>query len=263
MATRTARPKTLPDKLEAESIFASQFSKHFTTYDVELVGKTPICGGLPSDPNMIKGWLQRNAGIVKGDDQHKRLIIETVESLGYDVTALAEFAERDLSELLDKATEIVHAGSKVVQFARTPLGELCLGHRNVKAMIKESAAIIFPTKFMSKEDGKWLSNQDTKKGKTLKSLVPEWVFPAPDRIGFGVVEPTEVREQVGHTSNGAHLSAFEVIEDWKLSFQINVLHDLIGSDIWPHLWIHAEKNGLGANRSMGFGQFVITKWEKV
>jgi hypothetical protein len=264
--TAEAPTTTFPVAIEEPvSVFAKEEKKHFTCYEATLVGVTAISGGIPSDPNMIKGWLQRNAKVVSGDQQHKHLIVNTIRDLGYDIEELREMeaSGNDLQEILDKATDVVAADNKVVQFARTPLGELAMGSRNIKAMLKEAAAEVYPTKFFSKETGRLMEKMDPRKGKTLKSLLAEWVYPEPELVGFGVTDPDEVVSQVGHTSNGAHISIFEVLHNWTLTFQISVLHDLIREDVWPGLWVQSEKGGLGANRSGGYGQFKITQWERL
>ena len=34
-------------------------------------------------------------------------------------------------------------------------------------------------------------------------------------------------------------------------------------DEWAALWLTAERQGLGASRSQGFGRFTVTQWDRI
>jgi hypothetical protein len=254
---------------EPVSVFAKHQAEAFTRYNVKLTLRDRMLGGLPGDPHMMRGWLKRSATQASAraagankeqirDETIRRDMISVIENLGYDVSELAEI--KDLDELEAKAVELM-GEQKVTRFARNDEG-VCVEARAVKAMLKENASICFPTAFFSKETGEQLPTQNSRIGKGLKSYLAERVFIEPHLIPVKKEEPDAIHSKVTHGPYGASLGLHEAIDEAEIEFQILVKGDQVEQKTWAEILTSAELNGLGACRSLGFGTFAVTKFEK-
>ena len=72
---------------------------------------------------------------------------------------------------------------------------------------------------------------------------------------------------VGHirdwTGTRSTLGYFEYVINPTITVQLSVLDDCLTEEQWTRIMSVAEKNGLGARRSQGAGQFITTRWEKL
>ena len=228
-------------------------------YAVDLsVGQ--LHGGVPQDPRVIEGWIRSK--LLNADQRLVGLVQEAVKELGYTQEDMAE------SEKLEEA--LTEAGRKQLNGFKRDLdtGELYIEGRAVKAMLKESANIAYP----------WVGGKGEKiAGKGVKNAFKEHVFvegPShPDRLFLGVKEPDDVDVRFVTGARGQRtIAREEYVDDVTVSFFIDTDLDLSEEgqeagepecEMWGKIMLTAEKQGLGASRSQGYGTFVVEKFERV
>lgn len=244
-------------------IFDTNAADMFTTYAARIRFRDRLMGGVPKNPKIIEGWLRSKAGIEQ-EEEIRRATLRTLLELGADVTPDMTFDE------LEKASEALAATRQTNGFKVGDQG-LYLESRTVKAMLKESVNILYPSGAV-----KWgryqKTNQKTKDvsevgGKAPKSYIAERVFISPDRIWMGRNDPDGVEMFIGHVMGRqgpqSTLTYHEYVEGVVVDLHIMVLRDEVDPKFWPEIWVHAQENGLGALRSQGFGRFDIERWEQV
>jgi len=132
---------------------------------------------------------------------------------------------------------------------------LYLEARIIKSAIKENVNIRFASQ-------RW---GPTKKGP--KSFAAERVFIDPARIYLDRAEPDGLELFLGHVSGPrgpqSTLTYYEYVEGPRISFEVSVEDDCIKPEWWAEIWQSMQRNGLGALRSQGHGQFDIVRWERV
>lgn len=223
----------------SESVFAEFQSKVFTnTFRADLV-VNELHGGIPSNPDIAEAWIRKNLG-EQTDQQIAALVVKTM-------------AERGIEDMDEAAAEVAKNRS-LNGFKRTEDGELFIEGRQVKAMLKEAASIAVAAGHLNSRG--W-----GKTNKGLQGFLSEHIFVLEDRIGLGVTEPSGIHQRFVATWKGTGISMEEYVTDAKLSFTVASDYDW-PENFWSTVWVLAEKNGLGAARSMGFGTFAVTKWEK-
>mgnify|MGYP006401997271 CR=1 FL=1 len=244
---------------EATKPFRSVFEGRgdtFVTYPVTIQIEDKLLGGVPKDPKIIESWLLANVPMMpelKRLDQ-QALLVDTLREMGADVPEGA-----DIETMLGAASNV--ANIKQTQGFKRDEDGLYIESRQIKAMLKENANIVYA-------GDKW---GVTRKGP--KNYVAERVFVKPDRVHLGRMEADSVHTSIIHaqTPQGKRtaLAYHEAAEEPTLEFELLVLldhkaHDPTVKPEWlDNIWKSAEKNGLGASRSQGFGQFVVTSWAGV
>ena len=207
----------------------------YDTYRVTIAMRDRICGGMPKNPEVIAAWIKARTG---ADDE-----------LTKEQTAEA------MEVLVTEETEKSWTGF--------PCDEngLFIWSRQVKAMFKESASMlrITTTKIGSK--------QILQHGFEVKGLEHE------ERIPLGVSEPTGCEEGPIHvrTAQGPRtaLKRFDYVEKAKLVFGVWVLKTApqekrhVGEKDIVRMLTFGQENGLGANRSQGYGKFDVVEFCKV
>jgi hypothetical protein len=205
-----------------------------------------IAGGIPSSPSVIEKWIRSK--VESNDETIRKLIAETMVERGVDLeTAMLEVA----------------AETSVNGFKASEEHGLYIEGRQVKAMLKEAASIAANEGKLSTERwGNPDKNQSYRKG--LKGWFPEHVFVEEDVIPLGVREPTETVTGFLHvmTAQGPRnaISRFDYVEEVKVSLHVVSDHDFSERD-WAMIWLTGGENGLGANRSQGYGRFDVIEWE--
>lgn len=222
-----------------ESVFAKYTPKVYKHVWTATLVVDELHGGTPTDRNQIRGWIKKNLG-EKNPDKLSDMVAETMVELG-------------LSE--DEAIEKVAGTVGRSAFKRSESGELFIEGRQVKACLKEAASVAVQAKTLKQEG--W-----GKTGKHLTNFFNEHFFVLEDRIGLGVTEPSGVHERFVQTPRfGSAYKSEEFVSDAKVT--LTVASDFVWpKDFWPIVWTVAEKIGLGASRSMGFGQFKVVDWTK-
>lgn len=240
------------------SVFEKDNHKHFTYYDVELTFTDMLLGGIPKDTKVITAWMLAHTKAADSPEILRHRLLETLREIGHDTSELEDISD---FKVLEAKIEELAGEIKTQGFKQNGHG-LFIEDRGIKAMIKESANIVFATKWFNKATGRPMDVKNNQVSKGLKSLVAEWVYPDPREILVGRDKPDSVEMRTIHSPRGSSLGYFEAAHKPVLNFQIKVLHDLIPAEVWAGIWTHAELNGLGASRSQGYGQFAVTKWER-
>lgn len=128
-----------------------------------------------------------------------------------------------------------------------------LESRCIKAMIKECANILKGPQILDV--------------KNFKSKVAERVFVEPHEIVMGR-EPDGTDKRVVHvmTAMGPRSSIkfFDYYEQPEIEFKLKVLADgVVKPEALKTILEYAQDNGLGADRSQGFGQFDLLEFEEM
>lgn len=259
MPTKAAKiPQHLPVSVFAEDGVPAA-DRDWTKYTVELSFSGKLYGGSPFDPKLVEGWLKKNLGI-SDEEQLKQWTIQHLSEVkGLDP---ADVTDADIN----KAVEENAIEQKAQGFKRlTAMGnEPYVEGRHIKAMLKEATNIAYP-----QGENKWgrYTNTQGKEvgGKAPASVVAERVW-VPEQPVIVAKDTDDFEFAVGHIDDWrgrrSTIGYFEFCEKPVLTFELEVLDDFISKDQWARIWRAAERNGLGARRSQGGGQFVVSKWKK-
>lgn len=193
-----------------------------------------IAGGLPTDPRLIDAWQEARWKAAKITPEDPQTPAEASEATKALLAAVPE--EKGWTT-----------------FPRDDLGRLCIEGRQVKAMLKESANIckgIIPIH---------------EKVIPLRSKLAERVFVI-ERLIPLLPERKEADETVERaihvmTAQGPRdaLKRVDICRNVELACTLRVLNDgMFTVPILTQLLEHASSNGLGADRSQGYGQFEFT-----
>ena len=219
------------------SVFAKQHRKVWQhRYNGELSVRR-FAGGTPSDPKIAEAWLKTK--FAEKDDLIRAMVAEIM-------------TEREVS-----AEEAITLGvelSRLCGFKRNGRGLYYEG-RSLKAAIKEAALVALGAGTLPK-----LTWGNTKKG--LTGFLPEHVMVVDHEILLGVEAPTRIEQGFVHAFRAHAPKYFEVVDECTLSFTVetDVLFD---EEFWQTLWLTGEMQGVGAERSQGYGRYDVTRWEKV
>lgn len=231
---------------EVAGIFDDAERKLFTRYRVAATFTGRIMGGVPQKPEMIEAWLRQR--ITGGDEEVKRMVLVTLDELGVDVSE--GMSMEDLYAAAKQVASEQHGNT----FRRDENG-LFLAAYQIKAALKENTNILFA-------GDRWGA---TKKGP--KSFLSERVFVDEDRVYLGKKEPDGVHLQIGHVTGPrgprSTLTYYDYCEQPSIAFTVSSLKDEVTMDQWQAIFISMQRNGLGALRSMGYGQFRVTQFEKL
>jgi len=240
------------------SVFTDEAQDNWATYRVTIEFTGRLIGGAPSDPQLVEGWMARNLGIKEPEQLQRWTQKHLAEVQGINP------AEATMDEI-EKALAEGAIEKKAQVFKRTPDGQPYIEGRQIKAGIKEWTNIAFPY------PTKWGQKRNTKDnlvgGKTPVDFVAErvWVPEQPiivaedtDGIDLAVGHPRDPRTG----QKRANLTYHEYVIQPEISLEIQVLDDCIEQEQWARIWVTGERNGIGARRSQGAGQFVVTEWRK-
>lgn len=239
--------------MSAESIFAAEFAKKkfITRYQVKLQIRDLIVGGIPSDPSVIRKWLE--ARMELDDPALQELLAQTVAQRDAPMTA---------QEKVDVLMKSAQAPS-VNGFKRNENGELCYEGRCMKAAIKEAVNSSYPgTDYPGKSNAEGVAAR-----KGLMSTAVERIFVYDTLIGLGVKEPTRIEERIKHvmTPQGpkSAISSVEVIERPTLQFTVGVHDDFLVREAWAKIWSRLEDIGIGSDRGRSDGSFDLLAFDKL
>lgn len=216
-------------------------------FNVEL-SLANIVGGTPSDPKVAEGWLRSK--LTETDERIQEMVAQVME-------------ERKVTER--EAVTIVNNLKNLNGFRRTSNGTLFVEGRQVKAMLKEATSIAVSVgKIQMTGWGatkKWLTKFLPEHVFVIDTTIPLWQHDENDNL-VPVKEPTDIHQQFVHTFRGSAIQYQEFVDDAVIKFTVISDHNFTTRD-WKMIWTTAEKNGLGASRSQGYGTFQVTKWETV
>jgi hypothetical protein len=249
-------PAERPSWAESRSIFValSEQVYHYT-YQATLAVSV-LRGGVPSDPKVAEGWIRSKF------QAKDHVIRELVQQVIAERKVPVPGGER--SATVDEAIAEVADQRTLNGFKRDPDGQLCIEGRQVKAMIKEAANI------------RWAKGRWGATAKGTKAWFAEHVFVPEDKIavrsadGTPLTEPDGVAQDFVHARFGAAIKLAEFVENVHVSFLVKADWDLDaerakegeGPRSWGHLWVTAEQQGIGADRSQGFGTFKVVAWDR-
>lgn len=237
------------ETLAPTSVFAEVESKDYTTYRAQLQINDWVMGGIPQKVELIEGWLRKGMGVESAEELRQQALKVMIELFPEQVTPGMTYEQ---AILVTKDLAEQHTNS----FKRSPNGYLYIEGRQIKAMLKEAINIRFPKERVGH-------------GKGAKKFSEERVFIEPDHISLGVKEPSGRHLFVGHVSDQrgerSTLTNYDFVKQPKINFLVKIQSTAVEvlEPLWPLIWITAEKNGLGALRSQGFGTFVVTAWDRV
>lgn len=240
------------------SVFAK--SDPWRTYVATLEFTGRLVGGSPSDPKLVESWMAKNLGLTDEEDIKRYTRRHLMEVQGLDPDTMSEEAIE--AALADAANE-----KKAQVFKQLPeSGFPYIEGRQVKAMLKEAVAIAFP-----RGEVKWGSYKNktgvTTGGKEPRSYFAERAF-VPERPIVVAEKVDGIELAVGHIKDWkgetrSTLGYFEYVETPTLMIEVQALDDCFSESEWSRIWSAAERQGLGARRSQGAGQFVCTAWEAI
>lgn len=230
------------------SVFAKYVPQAYPHQFEARIKLDRICGGIPSDPKVAKGWLESKLGAK--DDLIRDMVAEVM-------------AERGISA--EEAADVVDIRKHLNGFKRTQDGLLYIEGRQVKAMLKESANIRWPYPVVvwgPNGRRKAASEKGQGRGKLSSSFFAEHVFVQEDVISLGVTEPTDIIQRFPQTWRGSAIQYEEYVDECEIGFTVATDYPFTEEE-WAMVWLTAEQNGLGATRSQGYGRFKVTQWKRV
>ena len=191
----------------------------YRRYSIDLDFITPVAGGNPLDTGLIANHIARFSEGVS------------------NALKLSKKTEGEVSEeAMQKYMLSCSSG-----FLLDGDGIYIRGYQ-VNAMLKDAAQRM----------------KATLKTKGLNNTIRDGGLLFPDRIYLGVA-PTIV-ERPSHPDRGpSNIKIFQVAEGVKLSLPCAVLENGdLPESLFGQMWQVAQGIGLGANRHMGYGRFVVT-----
>lgn len=228
------------------SIFAEPDRDLFARYRVEATFTHWVMGGVPQKPELIESWLRQR--IIGGDDELRMMLLKTLEDLDYDIPPDATH------EQILEAIKAVAQQRNGNTFRRGADG-LFLAAYQVKAMLKEATNILYAGE-------RW---GVTKKGP--KSFLAERVFVDELEIPLGRQQPDGTHLQIGQVTGPrgprSTLTYVDYCDRPSITFTVSSLRDCITFDQWRELLVLSQRLGMGALRSMGYGTFVVTAFDKI
>ena len=218
----------------------------FTQYRVSLQFTNEVMGGVPQKPEIIESWLRQR--ILGGDEELRLALIKTLDDLDIDVPA-----DATREDVIEAAQEM--AATRNGNTFRRDENGLFLAAYQIKAALKESTNILFAGE-------RW---GVTKKGP--KSYLAERVFVDEERVHLGRLEPDGTHMQVGHVTGPrgrrSTLTYYDYCVQPEITFTVSSLQDSITFDQWKDILRTCQREGIGALRSLGYGQFRITGFDKL
>jgi len=236
--------------LQQKGVFAEIDAQLFTRFAVEVEFVDKVMGGVPQKPEIIESWLRTR--ITSGDTELRQQMLTTLAELGYEFEPDMDY------EQIVSAVKVMAQERNGNTFYRDANG-LYLGGYQVKAMLKESTAIMFP---WDKGKNKWGAT-----GKTPKTFLAEHVFVDEHKVYLDRTEPDGTHTQIGHVNcpqgPRSTLTYVDYCDAPVIRFTLASLHDEVTVEQWGSILVCGQRQGLGALRSMSHGQFVVTGFERL
>jgi hypothetical protein len=235
-----------------------------------------LVGGTPTNENVAEGWLRARMGGVT-EERIKAEVAQVMADRGCSAEDAIEEVNRNrhlsgfrrnFNTELARAdqhramtTGFVFAGERKIfteAEAKRTFGELLIEARTIKAMLKEALMVAVGAGHI--DATKW-----GRTSKAAKGFFAEHAFIDEERVLLGVTEPSEVAESFVHTFRGSGIKHEERLHDAIVEFTIIADWDFDKKvkDFWGILFSMAERQGLGASRSQGYGRFSTVEFEQV
>lgn len=235
-----------------ESVFADIRDRSFKYRYHGTIEVGTLVGGIPSDPNVARGWLETKLKTSTTEERIQQMVSEVM-------------VERKVTAA--EALDIVNTKKNLNGFKRAMStdnvdleGVLYYEARQLKAALKEAVSVAVAADKI-KQQG-WGTTR-----KWISGFFPEHVFILEEKLylrhrdGTPVIEPTDILQQFVHTRFGSSIQYQEYVTDVQFNFTV-VADYLFTDQDWGMIWTTGELNGLGASRSQGYGTYKVIKWEK-
>lgn len=232
-----------------ESVFADIMGRSFPYVYHGSIEVGTLVGGIPSDPNVARGWLETKMKATTPEEKIQQMVSEVM-------------IERKMTA--DEALDEVNKRKNLNGFKRGADevydGVLFYEARQLKAALKEAVSVAVGANKI-KQQG-WGTTR-----KWISGFFPEHVFIREtnlyllDQSGTYVTEPTDILQQFVHTRFGSSIQYQEYVTGAHFDFTV-VADYLFTDQDWAYIWTTGEMNGLGASRSQGYGTYKVTRWEK-
>lgn len=232
----------------ANSVFAAVRNRSFPYRYHGSIEVDTLVGGVPSDPNVAKAWLETKLKNTTTEEQLQRMVAETM-------------VERKVSP--DEALDIVNKLRNLNGFKKDEEGLYYEG-RQLKAALKEAVSVAAAVDKLKIQG--WGSTR-----KWIQGFFPEHVFVLEQRLHLSqpdqndtlvpVKEPTGILQQFVHTRFGSSIQYQEYVSQATFHFTVVTDHLFTDGD-WENIWTTGEMNGLGASRSQGYGTYRVIQWDK-
>lgn len=205
----------------------------YDVYDVRFRFVTPLSGGVPKSPDLIDAWVRARTGY--DDARAREVAAQTKKDMGIDEERVQ--------------TEAEAAAEKSWSGFKSDAEGLYIEARQVEAMLKETASVMRLTV--------------NKRGS--KQVLQHACHVKPYRIHLGKTEPDGYEESVVHaTTPQGPIHAIKrndyVSEGTEIAFTLHVLRGNaqgVDEDYLRRCVTLGQDDGLGANRSQGFGRFEV------
>lgn len=221
------------------SIFAEYAIKAFPYRYAGTLTVANIHGGVPANPKTIENWLRLK--VQEKDSITEKVVAEIME-------------ERGVGK--EEAVDIL-AAEKVNGFLRDENG-LYIPGNNLKACLKEAVSVAANAGNITSKGWGNPDNANYRKG--IKAWFPEHVFVVEDRLYLGVSKRDDVDQRFTLSAQyGSSITREEVVFKAIINFTIETDYRFTDEQ-WGVIWSTAERQGLGASRSQGFGRFEVTAW---
>jgi hypothetical protein len=257
---------------------------HKLAYPIEYqltVCVSRIAGGIPSDRNVTESWIRTKLGD-RAEDLIQEAVAEAIVERGLDQPdpETGKVPEVNRDEIIAEVALHKHLNG----FKRVAgLGsQLMIEGRQLKAALKEAAsAAVGAAKLNGRGWG------ETRKG--LLSFLAEHVFIVEmdlplfkplvieggdvDEAGnkvdaydfvnlIPVNEPDGINQRFVHTWRGSGISLEEYVDNAVVVARVLTDFPFTAKD-WAMILLTGERQGLGASRSQGYGQYTVVGWDLV
>jgi hypothetical protein len=225
------------------SVFAKYEAQAFPYRYAGTLHVSTIAGGIPSDERVAESWL-RTKLTTDRDELIRAAVLETMK-------------ERDVTAA--EATELVNSMKHLNGFKHDH-GGLYIEGRQLKSALKEAVNVAANEGKITTKGWGNPDNANYKKG--IKAWFPEHVFVIEDHLYLGVTEPSGVAQRFVHTPRGTGIQYEQYVKGADVDFTIESDH-AFEDEQWAAIWLTAERLGIGASRSQGYGKFEVVKWDLV
>jgi hypothetical protein len=218
------------------------------------------------DPHLVEAWIGSR---FKVDSDHLTEVVNrTLLEIGFEpyeddpVLSREENARKAAEHIDALVAEVAQKG--VNGFKRhAETGELFIEGRHIKSSLKESVNIRYPWITNIGEDGKGRKNYYPGTRKGWRGYFAEHAFVDEAVIPIGIKEPVGVTTRFPTNKNNERvILREEYVTDVYPEFHVSTDLDW-DMDQWGLIWVTAQRQGLGASRSQGYGVFTVEEWEQV
>lgn len=235
---------------ENVDVFAAWDKKAWPVkYEGRLHFVSPVHGGTPTNSKVATSWLRTK-------------FEESDEGIQARVAEIMLERQIDVKEAIKVVGDL-----KLLKGFKLDEHGLYLEGRHQKANLKEAASVAVAAGKISQKGWGVASTA----GKFLTRYLPEHLFIEEQKLYLltdddkHVTEPTGIEQRFVTTFNGTGITYEEYVVDCNINFTVVTDYDFTGKDedFWPLVWKTGGKQGLGATRSMGYGEYIVTKWNRV